>query len=113
MGTKLKKNIMSGKCDETYSGYTAFGHHSRKVHGPDLNLKTKIDDKHEHITTIPCNIVEKGVEVRPREEIAINLELTCNKREVNLAPGSALKLQNDKYHKSNDTTSDRNTIRGT
>ena len=41
-----QKDFMSGKCDETYSGYTTFGHHSRKVHGPDLNLRTKIDDKH-------------------------------------------------------------------
>ena len=64
-----------------------------------MNLRTKIDDKHEHVATIPCNIIEKGAEVGPREEIAENLKPskdTCNKREVNLAPESALKLQGDK-----------------
>ena len=106
---------MSGKCDETYPEYTTFGHHSRKLHGSDLKLRTKIDDKHEHVATIPCKIAEKGVEVKPREEISENLELskvTCDKRETNLAPESALKLQNNTYHKNDETTSDRDMIEG-
>ena len=63
-----QKDFISGKCEETYPDQNMFSHHSIKLHGSDLKLRTEIDDECEHIATIPCKIAEKGVKAKPREK---------------------------------------------
>ena len=92
-----------------------FDHHSIKLHRSNLKLITKNDDKYEHMDIFPCKIAEKCVKVKPREEIIEheNLVLSkvpCDKCETNLAPESALKPQNLRYHKDDKITSSRNII---
>ena len=95
-----------------------FNHHSIKLHRSNLKQITEIDDKYEHMAVIPCKIAEEGVEVKLGEEFTehenlVLSKVTCDKCKTNLAPESALKLQNNMYHKDDKITSSRDMIRFT
>ena len=113
--SSLQHDFICGRCDETYPDQNMFGHHSIKLHRSNLKLITEIDDKYENMAIIPCKIVEKGVKVKTGEEFIgheylVLSKVTCDKCETNPAPESALKLQNNMYHKDDKITSSRDMI---
>ena len=116
--SSLRHDVICERCGGTYLDETMFNHHSIKLHGSNLKPQTEIDNKHEHMAVIPCKIAEKGVEVKLGEEFTehenlVLSKVTCDKCKTNLAPESALKLQNNMYHKDDKITSSRDMIRFT
>ena len=68
------------------------------------------------MTTISCEVAEKGVKLKTGEEFIeheylVLSKVTCEKCETNPALELALKLQNNMHHKDDESTSSRDVIR--
>ena len=111
----LRHDFICGRCDETYPDQNTFNHHSTKLHRPNVELISEINDEYENMTMITCEVAEKDVKVKTEEEFVeheylVPSKVTCEKCETNLALELALKLQNSMHHKVDESISSRDVI---